>query len=227
MASRMKKMLSGTTLKYIAMFTMLIDHTAAVLVPYYHTAYMPMRIIGRLAFPIYCFLLVEGFLHTRNPYAYAGRLAIFALISEIPFDWALFGRLWNPEYQNVFFTLCLGMVAMTYYEKYMREGKAIGSALAIALPALAAWALKTDYGAEGVILILFFYLFRENQPLAFLAGGVLLAMMGSVEAWAICAFALIYFYNGQKGSTGLPRFVFYGFYPVHLIILGILNFYLR
>lgn len=227
MKNRMKKILSGTSLKIIAMGSMLVDHAAAVLLPYRHPAYMPMRVIGRLAFPIYCFLLVEGFLHTRDPYRYAGRLAIFALISELPFDWALFGSVWNPQYQNVFFTLCLGMLSMIFYEKYMRKGNTLLCGLALFLPALAAYLLKTDYGAEGVVLILLFYLFRDNWQAAFLGVGVLLVLMGQVEAWGVLSLVFIFLYNGQKGSTGLPRFVFYGFYPVHLLILGILNFCLR
>lgn len=223
----MTKRLSGTDLKYIAMITMLIDHTAAVLLPYQHPAYMPLRIIGRLAFPIYCFLLVEGFLHTRDPYRYAGRLAIFALISEIPFDWALFGSVWNPQDQNVFFTLCLGMLSMIFYEKYKRKGNTLLCGLALFLPAFAAYLLKTDYGAEGVVLILLFYLYRDNRQAAFFGASMLLVLMGQVEAWGVLSLVIIFMYNGQKGSTGLPRFVFYGFYPVHLLILGILNFYLR
>jgi hypothetical protein len=117
---------SGSTLKLVAIITMLIDHIgAAVLsrivfadgshisesVPLY-LVYNGMRTIGRLAFPIFCFLLVEGFLHTRNVIKYAIRLAVFALISEIPFDLALFGKTFYSGYQNVFFTLLIGLLVM-------------------------------------------------------------------------------------------------------------------
>ena len=86
-----------------------------------YTVYEWMRYIGRMAFPIYCFLLVEGFLHTRNVGKYAGRLAIFALISEIPFDLAISGTWWIYSYNNVFFTLVLGLLviwALSYIEKF-------------------------------------------------------------------------------------------------------------
>ena len=77
-----------------------------------YNVYECMRYIGRMAFPIYCFLLVEGFLHTRSVTKYAARLAAFALISEIPFDLAIDGNWWTLEYSNVFFTLVLGLLAI-------------------------------------------------------------------------------------------------------------------
>ncbi len=135
-----KKGIYGSTLKLIAIITMLIDHTAATILDrtliargiknldgtnltavqeflrqngaIYYTD-MVMRYIGRIAFPIFCFLLVEGFIHTRNKWNYTLRLAIFALISEIPFDLAFMGKFFYMDYQNVFFTLTIGMLVMS------------------------------------------------------------------------------------------------------------------
>jgi hypothetical protein len=128
--------ISGSTLKLIAIITMLIDHTAAVVLEKIIVAgessntiaydsvlyfiYVLMRMIGRLAFPIFCFLLVEGFLHTRSVRKYAIRLAAFALISEIPFDLALFGEPFYFNYQNVFFTLLIGLLVMIGF-KFISE----------------------------------------------------------------------------------------------------------
>jgi TraX protein. len=123
--------ISGSTLKLVAIFTMLIDHIAASILEnllrcggpssyanggLLYTVYSIMRSIGRLAFPIFCFLLVEGFLHTRNKSKYAIRLGIFALISEIPFDLAFEGKMFSWGHQNVFFTLLIGLIVMAGFE---------------------------------------------------------------------------------------------------------------
>lgn len=127
---REKKGIYGSTLKLIAIITMLIDHTAATILDRtmasrgmnslfgdhmtaIQYANIAMRLIGRIAFPIFCFLLVEGFIHTRSKWKYTLRLAIFALISEIPFNLAFQGKFFDKSYQNVFFTLTIGMLVMT------------------------------------------------------------------------------------------------------------------
>lgn len=137
-SSPTKKGLTGSTIKLIAIIAMLIDHTAATILErmimregymlattndkwlsewidahrLLYFSYMTMREIGRFGFPIFCFLLVEGFLHTHNRKKYAMRLFLFALISEIPFDFAFRGKWFYSGYQNVFFTLFLGLLAM-------------------------------------------------------------------------------------------------------------------
>ena len=142
--------ISGSTVKIIAVIAMFIDHTAAAVIARYlvhgiqtaiaagtahaweqeHTAlyeaYYFMRDIGRLGFPIFCFLLVEGFHRTRNVRKYALRLGIFALISELPFNLAICGQVCNPGYQNVYFTLLSGLVALCafrFLETYANAGK--------------------------------------------------------------------------------------------------------
>ena len=107
--------ISGYWLKVIAVVSMLIDHTSAVIleqIPGLENPAFLMRIIGRAAFPIYCFLLVEGFYHTRSRAKYAGRLFLFALISEVPFDLAFSRRMWDFSSSNVFFTLLFGLLVI-------------------------------------------------------------------------------------------------------------------
>ena len=95
-------------LKMLAVISMSIDHTGAVLMP----DCIWLRIIGRLAFPIYCFLLVQGFRNTSNIKKYIGRLALFAVVSEIPFNLAFYGTIIAEEFRNVFFTLLLGLLLL-------------------------------------------------------------------------------------------------------------------
>ncbi len=121
-----KSGLSGSTLKWIAIAAMFIDHVAAALLarlivtgqgnaPLYGV-YLAMRFVGRLGFPIFCFLLVEGFQRTRDRWKYARRLGTFALVSEIPFDLAFNGQVLETAYQNVFFTLLLGLLLLCCLE---------------------------------------------------------------------------------------------------------------
>ena len=196
-----KKGISGSTLKLIAVISMLVDHTAAVLVwnplnPAAQTivqtmdigfnlpwiSYLFMRYpIGRLAFPIYCFLLVEGFLHTRNVKKYALRLFVFALLSEVPFDLAIFGRAWELGGQNVFFTLFLAVVAMMgmkfLEDKYEQNRcslfqKRLGQILWVMAVCFVASIIFCDYGAKGVLMVLVLYLFRYDRKAQVFAGSV-------------------------------------------------------
>ena len=242
--------LSGSTLKIIAIVTMLVDHTAAVLVgrmlvtmgivsvgdytPAYiadlfraegmavgvtYVAYQVMRrIIGRLAFPIFCFLLVEGFSRTHNKRKYAGRLFVFALLSEVPFDLAFHGMAWYPEGQNVFFTLLLGVVLMSIFswlEEKTDVSWIIIAGKMVAFLALAGVAelIQCDYGAKGVMVIAVLYLFRKNKVEQLIAGCVAFFW----EIMATFAFIPIAFYNGKRGLK--LKYIFYAFYPVHLLIL--------
>lgn len=228
-----EKGLTGSTLKWIAIVTMLIDHTGAAVLekmlisgkygevsaanPLYQTD-MILRGIGRLAFPIFCFLLVEGFLHTKNVWKYAGRLALFALVSEIPFDLAFQGEWLFMGYQNIFFTLLIGLLVMIAFQT--AEEKIAAKPLRIlceALVLLAGYVLadvmRTDYGGLGVVCIMLLYIFRYNRKMQVLAGAAIFMW----EITAPLAFLPIYFYNGKRGMK--MKYFFYAFYPVHLLIL--------
>ena len=166
-----KKGISQETLKLIACVTMFIDHAGAILVYSWYlsdyftggmhamqlwTLYIVMRIVGRIAFPIYCLLLVEGAHYTRNPGKYALRLAIGVLLSEIPFDLALYGH-FSWETNNVMVTLLLGFgMLMT-----MKKVTGLWKILLIIPWALAADLLKTDYAAHGILIIAFLALTKD------------------------------------------------------------------
>ena len=168
--------LSGTALKYIACITMLIDHIGAscieagILLPALAAgaascggipvstllaADRVLRYIGRLAFPIFCFLAVEGFLHTHDVKKYVRRLLLFGLLSEVPFDLAFFRTPFAPQHQNVYWTLALGVLAMAGLKRFEKENGLPGwqgLVWAVGCAALAL-AANTDYNAIGVLII--------------------------------------------------------------------------
>lgn len=243
------KEITGSKLKLIAVITMLIDHVAAVLLyrymnhemlinglitweqrdAYYseHMAlygtYIIMRVIGRLAFPIFCFLLIEGFMYTRNKKKYALRLGCFALLSEVPFDLAIRNTVCSFEGQNVYFTLLLGLLAMICLEqiqKKYKEKKRVCDILSILVSIvfmMGAFFLKTDYAAGGVLTILVMYKFRANKMKRMAFGVLALLVCGILEYFAFMNLIFIHRYNGKRGSS--LKYVFYWFYPVHLLIL--------
>lgn len=230
--------LSGTTLKLIACITMLIDHIGAscleagLLVPLIASGTFStdpaaasllqmdrvLRYIGRLAFPIFCFLLVEGFLHTHDLKKYALRMLGFALISEWPFDWAFFsGVYWG--HQNVYFTLLLGLLAMKALDTYQTPERmpALKGILGAAACFLAAALLHCDYDVLGLALILALYMTRKYKRAQCIAG----AVFSLFEPVAPLAFGLVWFYSGERGgSSKLEQWAFYWFYPVHLSVLA-------
>ena len=225
--------LSGTALKLTACITMLIDHIGASCIeatyevadrtpPQILQLDLVLRLIGRLAFPIFCFLLVEGFLHTRDVKKYIGRLFLFGLLSEVPFDMAFFRTPFYRGAQNVYWTLALGVLAMALMQKFQdAEGNIAWKGRFAALGcAVVAQLAGTDYGAIGVALIVALYLTRKDRKKQCIIGAVMMLF----ELTAPLAFVLIWFYNGQRGRCPQwAKWAFYGFYPVHLSLLAVVT----
>lgn len=216
-------------LKTIACVTMLLDHIGAVFLPGYYTYYI-LRILGRIAFPIYCFLLAEGVHYTRDSRKYALRLGLAALAAEIPFDLAFYGKM-TWAHQSVMVTLLLGFAALKIWKAWPIWSRV---PMAVVLALTAEW-MNTDYGAWGVVLILVFGIFR-TQPrwqLALTLTVVLLAMDSvsvpflfdiPIEMFALLALIPISLYSGEKRGQGRGmQFLFYSFYPVHLLFLWVLE----
>lgn len=230
--------ISGSILKVIAVVTMLTDHIAAVVLVRVilasggsrdlYEVYNIMRQIGRTAFPIYCFLLVEGLEHTRSRWKYAARMGGFALLSEIPFDLAFSGKVLEFRYQNVFFTLAIGLLSMIVIDTAGRRVFCPENRTADALTrgaliisaslggmALAAF-LQTDYSWMGVACILLLYFLRGRQGWQLAMGyAAFVLLLGEIAA--LPAFLLLALYRGKKGFS--CKYFFYGFYPVHLLLL--------
>ena len=222
--------LSGTTLKWIAVISMLIDHTAEILInhntaltdPIWAQIYVLMRGIGRIAFPIYAFLLVEGFLHTRDVKKYLARMLTFAVVSEIPFDLAVFHTPFYWGYQNVFFTLFLGLLALAgesvgHQSSGMFAGAGLWKqAFVLILCVGTAQLINCDYGAFGVFFIILLYMTRYDKKTQTVLGAISLIW----ELPGILAFIPIRLYNGTRGRCG-NRYFFYAFYPAHLLALWV------
>lgn len=227
--------MSGSILKLIACIVMLIDHVAAFLPGDFMgmrdtlfmlgdkaiTLRMLMHYIGRSAFPIFAFLITEGFIHTRNRMKYAVNLLIFALISEIPWNLVHTGDLLYPR-QNVFFTLLIGYLGLCAYEHFKGNIKYQASALLLLL--LSSILLRPDYGSFGFGFILFLYLLRERKALMAIIGSCILP-----SRWVGgLAFIPILMYNGERGfaKAKWTKYAFYIFYPLHLLILYLIRTYI-
>lgn len=231
------QILPQSVLKIIAIFSMTIDHFGAVVVePWYLNAayagmpsshrlfqfYIVLRSIGRIAFPVYCFLLTEGFYHTRSRWRYARNLLIFALVSEIPFDLGI-AHVWIEfDHQNVFFTLFFGLLAMMGMQKCREKIENI--ALRIALMATIAAAmiavallLRTDYDGWGVSVIILMYLVHPYHFVAGAGGCTVLTIMQTIEGWSFLGLPLYLLYNGERGRQ--KKYFFYIYYPAHFLIL--------
>lgn len=241
--------MSGGGLKLFAVIIMLIDHTGAVFLaplvseaPDISTAWkiyylmFACRCIGRVAFPIFCFLLTEGARYTHSISKYTFRLFIFALVSEIPFNLGMnaaarhFG-FFNLQYQSVFCTLLIGILAI-WCAQSIRQAislRWLGIALAVlsSLVFLALGAiLKTDYGAYGVFLILLFYYVpvRYRAIVGICSALVFLPLEGFIAFFTAFSAIPLALYDGTRGKMG--KYWFYVFYPAHLLILALITFLL-
>ncbi|MBR2836270.1 MAG: hypothetical protein IKE43_11275 [Coriobacteriales bacterium] len=280
--------LDATVLKWIALICMLIDHTAAIFVwaiyldasrhgdpnaAMYKQVYDVMRIIGRITFPIFCFVLTEGLVYTRSRPKYALRLFLFAVVSEIPYDLALHSKTltltrgfdvfmrqltgFYTSQLNVIFTLLLGFCAIWLAEELCKQiprfinylanrKRDPQNQLALATPEwlcslvtvgfllIAMWLssdkmLDVSYHEYGIMLIGGFYLARRWRLAQCVMGSLstwwyCTQHPGSVQIWANMALVLLLFYNGKRGAG--MKYLFYLFYPLHLLILWILKLWL-
>ena len=220
--------LNRSQLKYIAVVCMLIDHIGYTFINYMpHSLYITMRCIGRTAFPVFAFMLVEGFFHTRNLARYFILLLIFSLLSELPFNLMISKHLFSLNYQNVMITLLLAMAGMTIMTRLPLTLRFI----ALGFPVIAEL-IHTDYGAVGVLTIYLFYFEAISRPEGLKhpeATGVLTALLPlfvhAVTVWkteyaCVLSVPLLCLYNGQKGQRGRGgKYFFYLFYPAHMLVL--------
>ena len=204
---------------------MCVDHAGLALFP----SASAFRCIGRLAFPLYCFLLAQGFAHTRDIRAYARRLLLLACVSELPFDLLIFGRLSSAMEQNVVFSLLLGLLALCAARAL--SARPLPCALSILALMLLAMVTQVSFGWLGVALCLAYgYAGGDKKRQALFTVLLTLLFSGVARGWvtiSLCA-ALsaipILLYNGRPGPHGKAlTFFFYAAYPLHLCALLIVR----
>ena len=250
MLTKLKKGFTSADLKLFAVIFMFIDHIGAIVIEGYliqsglmsTTAFnvspgtsefdlamklysidLPLRLIGRIAFPLFAFMIVQGFIHTHSRKDYLLRLSAFALISQIPFHMAV--SLIGMDSRNVFFTLALGLVCIwgidLARERAATSFRALpGSLLVILCCCVAAWYINSDYSQYGVLCIVAFYLFKEHPVRGGLIACAILTVINPYyEFTAFLCLFFIKMYNGEKGNLPLGKYFFYAFYPVHMLIL--------
>ena len=235
------KCINALELKLLAMALMLCDHMWATVLPDIGW----ISNLGRLAFPIFAFQIVEGFYQTHDRKKYIRRMLVFALISEIPFDLMTSGVWFYPFHQNVMMTFLIGLLMLSWMErvrgtlwKYLLVS-AICAALSIVLGSI----VMADYFQFGLLTVLLFYWTRDWKYgwVIQLAGMIWIhgIYMGSLEltmhlfgqtfvipqqGLAVLSLIPIWMYNGKQGYHSKPvQYACYAFYPVHMLILYFLR----
>lgn len=246
----MKKRLSGNALKTIAIGAMTIDHIGYSIVFRLYLAacmvdgvdmlgaarppeamrmyalYTACRLIGRIAAPIFAFLLVEGARRTRDIRRYALRLFLFAIVAEVPYDLFTNGTAFYVYDHNIFWSLLLGLMMLAALDKWARKGAFRRWLKAAAIWAAAYGIAEAAHFDPGVVLMIAAIdLFREQK--AWGAAGVMAAVariarmgLGFVQWACLAAFPLLALYNGQRGRGN--KYLFYTYYPAHLLVLWLI-----
>ena len=223
------RILDGTMLKIIAMVSMVFDHVGDMFFPDSDW----MRMVGRIAMPIFAFCITEGYIHTRNKKKYLMRMGIFALISEVPFDLAFDGKV-GLSHQNIMLSFFLAILALMLFDlirgskdeikgRYSAWRTMLG-ALAVIAMAVLAFLVKADYTMFAVASVFLFYAFKDtNHFVRPIPGVAFLALTRTVGYYCTTGLSIIplLLYNGKKGK-GL-KWLFYAFYPGHLLLLYVLK----
>ena len=211
---------------YGILHNFMISHAMDILPEEYKSlsaAYEVCRGIGRLAFPIFCFFIVEGFLRTRNVAKYILRLAVFAVLSEIPFDLGLYGVPFRWQHQNVILTFLIALIMLVVIRYLEKNIWGLSSFLvyftcicAVIAFADIAYLLCTDYSWKCMMLTAVLYFSRNTGPFRYLAGAVATCW----EKYGPISFLLLYFYDPDMRPK--HKYVFYLFYPLHLLLIYLL-----
>lgn len=250
--------LNAAQLKWIAVVLMTLDHMGAfILEPLLKSGYLAgtwrmldtlLRALGRPAFPIFCFLISEGFRHTHDRRAYCLRLGVFALIAEPFFDFGITGKWFDLEYQSVFITLLLGLLTLWCLERF--RGRIVVQLACVAVFCVINQLLNADYGLLGIAMIAAIGCWRDENPELFFVRLLAVMLFGSLAKYCLMGYVnmgiafldrfsvmldlalnqcigvlavpLFWRYNGKKGRAG-NKYFFYIYYPAHIFLLGLVR----
>lgn len=227
------KVFDGAVLKYIAMISMLLDHVNKAIIIHYLNGENNFLsfvssifdVLGRIAFPIFCFMIVEGFNKTKNKLKYFLNLLLFGVISEIPFDLFDSGVLYQPNANNIMFTFALLLLTLWCIDLLKAKTPKVLwyfiSFVIVAISSLIAMVTGLDYVHYAIIIGYLYYIFYNKTVIVTLLGGALMYK----ELWALLGFGAVLTYNGKRGKQN--KWFNYWFYPTHLLILGVLRILLK
>ena len=221
--------INASLLKWVAIISMFVDHLAVMITDYISMAvYYVMRGVGRLAFPIFCFLLVEGFTHTKSFSKYLSRVVIFAILSQIPYNLLRYGNIFGGGYFNILFTFSVTL-AVLYVLSKCNMNRVIGfmlGGIAIVVGMAVTYLLNFEYSYKCILLaVLFYYTGRNIRYQAIKNVGavaILYLNCGLVDLVAPLSLFFINAYNGEKGK--FPKWFGYTFYPLHLLLFGLIKY---
>lgn len=215
-------------LKLIASVSMLADHICAIFFSYLPSSFILRLTIGRIAMPVYLFLLGEGFFHSRNRKRYGISLLITAVISEPVYDISLHGSIWNPQYQNVCFTLFTGFLMLCLLNMLTLKNRQILHLPVIAVFCVITYFLHFSYDYSAMIaLAAIYYLHWHKSYIKGCSVCAAIAVFENTPGAFLAAFPLS-FYNGKRRRINpFVKYLFYAFYPAHLLILYIINILLK
>lgn len=221
----MKKVLNSNSLKIIAILAMILDHVAIAFMSLTNPFYYILRIVGRITAPIMFYCLANGFFYTKNKFKYGTRLLLFAVVSQVPYSLFAKGKIFVYDDYNVLFTLFLAF--MFLYSLYDVKKYIIKIFYLILVCSLS---LFCEYGLFGIVLVWMFYMFRDSKYktllyslLCFLYLIIMTMIEGSIIYFVIfmglfLVVPLLNMDSGKKGKLNL-KYLFYIFYPAHLIVL--------
>lgn len=236
--------LSSASLHVLAMLFMLMDHLWATV----FSGQNWLTCVGRLAFPLFAFLCVEGYFHTRNFKRYMMRMLVFALLSEIPFDLMYGGTVFYPFHQNVLWTFLVGLMGIHWMECARISGNRLRYVLTAVISVILGFLLgtlgMTDYYGAGVLTVFVFYFFHGRSWWCLLGQFIGLYWINvellrgqyypitilnyewhlHEQGLALLSLVFIWLYRGKQGYHTKPfQWFCYAFYPVHMLILGLIQ----